>query len=54
VAVDAPEQVIGRNMLVEAEIIKQPRQRLLNPHHRLSPAESAGIRESRHRPGGND
>ena len=34
VAVDAHEQVIGRDVLVEAEIIKQPRRRLLNPHHR--------------------
>jgi DNA polymerase IV len=54
VAVDAPEQVIKRNMLIEAEIIKQPRRRLLNPHHRLSPAESAGFRESRRHPSGND
>jgi hypothetical protein len=30
-------------MLVEAEIIKQPRRRPLNSHHRLSPAESAGF-----------
>jgi hypothetical protein len=34
VTVDAPEQVIGRDMFVEAEIIEQPRRRLLNPHNR--------------------
>ncbi len=34
VTVDAPEQVIGGDVLVEAEIIKQPRRRLLKPHHR--------------------
>ena len=32
--VDAPEQVIGGDVLVEAEIIKQPRRRLLNSQHR--------------------
>ena len=36
VTVDAPEQVVGGDMLVEAEIIKQPRRRLLKPHHSRS------------------
>jgi hypothetical protein len=31
VAVDAPEHVIGGDVLVEAEIIERPRRRLLNP-----------------------
>jgi hypothetical protein len=34
VTVDALEQVIRRDILVEAEIIEQPRRRVLNPHHR--------------------
>ena len=38
-AVDAPEQVIKRNMLLEAEIIKQPRRRLLQPPSSPSPEE---------------
>jgi hypothetical protein len=40
-------------VLVEAEIIKQPRRRLLKPIIAVSPAESAGFIESRRRPNGN-
>jgi hypothetical protein len=36
VTVDAPEHVIGWDALVEAEIIEQPRRRLLKPNHRRS------------------
>jgi len=31
VTVDAPDHMIGRDVLVEAEIIEQPRRRLLKP-----------------------
>ena len=34
VAIDAPEHVIGGDVFVQAEIIKQPSRRLLKPHHR--------------------
>ena len=53
VAVDAPEQVIGRNVFVEAEIIEQPRRRSLKPHHRRLSRKSAGFNESRCRPDDN-
>jgi hypothetical protein len=33
-AVNAPEQVIGGDMFVEAKIIEQPRRRSLKAHHR--------------------
>jgi hypothetical protein len=43
VAVNAPEQVIGRNVFVEAEIIEQPRRRSLKPHHRRLSRRISGI-----------
>ena len=46
--VDAPEQVIGRHVLVEAEIVKQPRRRLLNPIIAASPANQTRSDESQH------
>ena len=55
VTVDAPEQVIGGDVLVEAEIIRQPRRRPLKPHH--SPfllQNQQGFTESRWRPNGNE
>jgi hypothetical protein len=38
VSVDAPRQVIGRDVVIEAEIMEQPSVCRLNAHHRyLSP-----------------
>jgi hypothetical protein len=34
VAVNAPQQVIARDVVVKAEIIEQPRRRSLKAHHR--------------------
>jgi hypothetical protein len=48
------EHVIGGDVIVEAEIIEQPRRCLLNPHHRRFSSKSAGFRKSRQRPSGND
>jgi hypothetical protein len=47
VAVNAPEHVIERDVLVEAEIIEQPRRRSLKTHHRRLSRKSAGFNESR-------
>jgi hypothetical protein len=34
VSVDTSQHVIGRDMVIEAKIVKQPSRRRLNPHHR--------------------
>jgi hypothetical protein len=46
VAFIAPENVIGRDAFVEAEIIEQPRRRPLKPHHCHLSRKSAGLNES--------
>ena len=46
--VNAAQQMIGRDMVVEAEIIEQLRRRSLKAHHRHLSRKSAGINESRH------
>jgi len=53
VAVNAPEQVIGRNVFIEPEIIEQPRRRSLKAHHRRFSRKSAGFNESQHSSAGN-
>src|ERR1700722_20071428 len=45
--VDAPQQVIGRNVVVEAEIVKKLSRCRLNAHHRRLSRKSAGFNESR-------
>ena len=47
--VDASQYVIGRDVIVEAEIIDQPGRRRLNAHHRRIPRQIARSSESRHR-----
>ena len=34
VSIDAPQQMIGRDVLIEAKVVKQPSRCRLNPHHR--------------------
>jgi hypothetical protein len=34
VSIDAPQQMIGRDMVIEAKVVKQPSLGRLNPHHR--------------------
>jgi hypothetical protein len=41
------EQVIFGDVVIEAEIVKQPRRRRLHPHHRSAPQQSNTRRESR-------
>jgi hypothetical protein len=38
--IDAPKQVVAWNVIIETEIIKQPRHRYLRPHHRLALQQS--------------
>ena len=47
--VDAPEQVIGGDVIIEAEIVEQPSRRRLNAHHRrIPPPNQQELNESRH------
>jgi hypothetical protein len=52
-AVNAPEQMIERDVFVEAEIIEQPRRRSLKAHHHNLSRKSMGFNESRHSSAGN-
>jgi hypothetical protein len=45
--VDASEQVIFRDVVIEAEIVKQLRPRRLHPHHRPAPPQINTKMESR-------
>jgi hypothetical protein len=46
-SVNASEQVIFGDVVIEAEIVKQLRRRRLRPHHRSAPPQSNTRRESR-------
>jgi hypothetical protein len=46
--IDASQDVIGRDMIVEAEIVKQPGRRLLRAHHCRVPCQITRSSESRH------
>ena len=42
-AVNAPEHMVGRDMILKAEIIEQPRRRSLNAHHHRLSRRISGI-----------
>jgi hypothetical protein len=52
-AVNVPEQMIERDVFVEAEIIEQPRRRSLKARHHHFSRKSVGFNESRHSSAGN-
>jgi hypothetical protein len=45
--VNAAQQMIGRDVIIEAEVVKQLGRCRLNPHHRRLSRKSAGFNESR-------